>query len=206
MKYIPLHKCRICKNLSESEYGYYSVSSSGSSRPLPIEVNRLKPIEELGSTDQKKHHIKQCPLCGVFYAYDEHYEYDVTGSADELMLTRLTPTEAKDLMNAREYKRRLRHLEEELASTHLVTRRYAAKGLTSHYLDQGYVEKVIRLLDSYDEDVGLAVLKYLDKITEQWWRLNNRHLIEQIARAAAKNETHKNNPLIRQIIWRCGLK
>jgi hypothetical protein len=206
VKYVSLHKCRICKNISENEYGVHPVSPSATYRPLPTEAKKLIPIEESDTESKKNHHIKQCPICGVFYKYYEHYEYDVAGSVDELYLTRLTPTEAKDLMNEREYNMRIGHLVEELVSSHLVTKRYAAKGLTSYYLNQEDIEKVVRLLDSNDEDIAMAVLRYLDNITEQWWILKNMHLIEQIANTAAKSDRYKDNPILKQIIWRCGLK
>jgi hypothetical protein len=46
VKYIPLHKCSICKNLSENEYGFYSVMADGPHSDLPKSAHKLKPIEK----------------------------------------------------------------------------------------------------------------------------------------------------------------
>lgn len=203
-RYIPLHKCAICRNLAENEYGFYSVMSTGPSQGLPPEVSKLKRFDLPGQPGSDTHHLRHCPDCGLFYQYDEHYEYDVNGSSDELYLTRLTLTEARPYLSEAEFRQRLAHFDAELTSPHANTKGYAAECLMAHYLAQEDAEQAIRLLNSEDGEIRLALLRYLDAVTEAHWRLDNKALIQQVVDTAVP--TKATHPLIKRILWRCGLK
>ncbi len=205
-QYAPLHQCPICRNLAENEYGFYAVMLTGPSHALPPEADRLRRFDPPGKAGSDTHHLRRCPVCDVFYQYDEHYEYDVTSSEDELYLTRLTPTEARAFMDDAEFQQRLSHFEAELTSPHPITKQYAAKRLMAHYLARENAGRAIRLINNADNEVQLAVLRYLTAVTEQYWRLDNKALIKRVVATAVLSQNDSTQPLIKQILWHCGLK
>ncbi|MFQ5434240.1 MAG: hypothetical protein ACE5FD_05120 [Anaerolineae bacterium] len=203
-KYIPLHQCPICRQLGENEFGSYAVMASRPSYPLPPETDNLEQFHPPGQPGIDTHHLRRCPVCGLFYRYVEHYEYDVNGSDDELYLTRLTLTETRPYLSAREFQQRLARFDAELTSPHANTKGYAAKCLMAHYLAQEDAARAIQIINSEDEATQTAVLRYLDAVTEAHWRLDNKALIQQVVDTAVP--TKATHPLIKRILWRCGLK
>ena len=203
----PLHHCSICSQLPEVAYGFYSVMPDGDFKPLPQAANQLVAVEPLDTYDQKKHHAKQCPQCGLYYQYDEVYEYDVTGSTDDLTLTRLTWTEAyqRSLIDAKTHQQQVHYQETALHSAEEITRAYAAKCLAAYHLAQGTVQEFVPVITNGDEAVLLAVLRYLNNRLETWWLEDNRHLILEIAKAA-REHAGQYQALTDQIIRRCGLQ
>lgn len=83
--------CPICTQLKEYEYSF---SKSDDLNALPGPAYQLKRIKELVPEWNGSHWLEQCPHCGTYYTYKTVYEYLVSGSEDEEMLTRLTEAEA----------------------------------------------------------------------------------------------------------------
>ncbi len=51
------------------------------------------------NTSHTNNCLKHCPECGTYYLWDFEYEYLVNGSEDDLNLTRLSETEAKEWLD-----------------------------------------------------------------------------------------------------------
>ncbi|MFQ5399394.1 MAG: hypothetical protein ACE5E7_07325 [Anaerolineae bacterium] len=75
----------------------------------------------------------------------------------------------------------------------------------AHFLAQEDAERAIWLINSEDEKVQTAVLRYLMAVTEAYWRLENRGFIRRVVETAVSHPPIQPTPH-QKIIWRCGSK
>lgn len=127
-KYIPLGECKICSELEDFQRADQKHGWPEGDTFLPNASSKLKPDPteqyKLGSRFTL---IQRCPKCGIPYKYRLDYDYCVTGSEDEEILTRLTPTDIKDDLTDKEYDWWMTNLKKDLKSKDEKTRDYAKK-------------------------------------------------------------------------------
>jgi hypothetical protein len=162
--YIPIAECEICSTLDEVETSFSKYGWDDMDRPLPPAAARLESLKALETYDAERHHIKRCPVCGIFYQYHLTYEYLVNGSEDEEELIRLTPAQARHLMDEATYEFLMQQARTGLTDAHPLTRRYAAKCLVSHHLERQEMALTGEYLDHPDPEVIKGALFFLRKL------------------------------------------
>ncbi len=163
--------CEICSRMDEIENAFYKYGWDDLTRSLPVEAGRLVAAEEISSYDKENNHLRQCPLCGVYYLYLCTYEYLVNGSDDDVTLTRLTPTQVRGRLSDAEYERLIAAHRQNLTHQETNTRGYAAKCLVSHHLEQDEQQAVEALLLNPDTAVVDGALFYLVRLVAENGRL-----------------------------------
>ncbi|HQO39144.1 MAG TPA: hypothetical protein PK986_01630 [Spirochaetota bacterium] len=93
-------KCRICGDFKDKESAFQKYGSEENDTCLPENANKLQLIKDLKPGSNRLKQLKQCPECKTYYLYETDYEYFAFGSEDEQVLTRLTGTEAMELLNS----------------------------------------------------------------------------------------------------------
>ena len=162
--YIPIAECEICSTLDEVETSFSKYGWDDMDRPLPPAAARLESLKAPETYDEERHHIKRCPVCGIFYQYHLTYEYFVNGSEDEEELIRLTPAQARNLMDEATYAFLMERMREGLTDAPPLTRRYAAKCLVSHHLERQEMALAGECLDHPDPEVIKGALFFLRKL------------------------------------------
>jgi hypothetical protein len=162
--YIPIADCEICSALGEVETSFRKYGWDDMDRSLPPTAARLQPLKAPETYDEERHHIKRCPVCGIFYQYHLTYEYLVNGSEDEEELIRLTPAQARDLMDEATYAFLMERMREGLTDARPLTRRYAAKCLVSHHLERQEMKFAGEYLAYTDPEVVKGALFFLRKL------------------------------------------
>lgn len=180
--YIPIGECEICSALDEVETSFSKYDWEDMDRPLPPAAARLEFFKALGAYDADRHHIKRCPVCGIFYEYHLTYDYYINGSEDEEELVRLTPAQAKHLMDEATYVFLMDRMREGLTDAHPLTRRYAAKCLVSHHLERQEMEPAGEYLAHPDPEIVKGALFFLRKLA------NDRDNLPEIASIKAAVE------------------
>ena len=130
---MPISECEICSHLGEVETSFDKYGWEEMTRPLPAEAGRLIELKDAPGYKENDH-IEQCPLCGTYYHYRFTYEYLVNGSEDEATLTRLTPTDVRELLADGEYERLIAIQQQHLEHPEASTRFYAARCIAAHHL------------------------------------------------------------------------
>ncbi len=130
-KRLPISDCDICRRLSSHDYADLTYD------PVPENIARLVGTSPTGLPAET---IVECPLCGTFYSYT----YTCGFGENDIMLRRVTPTEAGRAVE-------VAALKEDLASAHEDTRGYAAQCLVEHYLSEGLPEEAEALIGDGDE-------------------------------------------------------
>ncbi len=161
MKPILISHCSICSRLGEIETSFSKYGSDDPDRLLPPEASRLVPLTPPDTYDAERHHVRRCPECGIFYRYDQSYEYFVNGSEDEEELRRLTPTEARDQMSDSTYEHLIAFLEAHRNTPDPRDLHFIAKCLTAHYLATSNVEGITTLLRDSRPDIVKGALFFL---------------------------------------------
>lgn len=200
--YIPIAECEICSALGEMETSFSKYGWDDMDRPLPPAAARLEFFEALDAYDAERHHIKRCPVCGIFYKYRLTYDYYVNGSEDEEELLRLTPEQARHLMDEATYDFLMQQARASLTDAHPLTRRYAAKCLVSHSLECQQMPLAGEVLAHPDPEVVKGALFFLRKLA------NDGDRLPEIAslRAAVETLVPHADPDIRggaQSVLRC---
>jgi hypothetical protein len=131
---IPISDCDICRRLSSHNYADLTYD------PIPENVARLVGTSPTGLPAEA---VVECPLCGAFYSYT----YTCGFGENDIMLRRVTPTEAGGVVD-------VVGLKEDLASAHEDTRGYAAQCLVEHYLSEGSPEEAEALINDGDEVIS----------------------------------------------------
>ena len=168
-RYISLADCPICSQLDEVVASYYKYGWDDQTVPLPPAAGLLGPTEDVAPNSAQAQQVKRCPHCGTYYAVEESYEYLVNGSEDETKLTRLTPDQARGLLDAGTYEFLMTHLATDLAHPDAATRRYAGKCWTSYHLERGEIAGLARYLRNADAEVVKGALFFLWQLYSAWW-------------------------------------
>lgn len=92
-------KCSICSDFKDKDSAFQKFGSENNNTYLPGNAQNLILIKDLKPGSSRLKHLKQCPECKTYYLYETDYEYFAFGSEDEQFLTRLTETEAMDILN-----------------------------------------------------------------------------------------------------------
>ncbi|HQE92991.1 MAG TPA: hypothetical protein PLH19_09170 [Anaerolineae bacterium] len=169
--YIPIAECEICSALDEVETSFSKYGWDDMDRPLPPAAARLEFFKALDAHDAERHHIKRCPVCGIFYEYRLTYDYYVNGSEDEEELVRLTPAQARDLMDEAIYAFLMDRMREGLTDARPLTRRYAAKCLVSYYMKRQEMALAGEVLAHPDPEVVKGALFFLRQLANDGDRL-----------------------------------
>ncbi len=169
--YIPIAECEICSALGEVETSFSKYGWEDMDRPLPPAAARLEPLKAFETSDEERHHIKRCPVCGIFYQYHLTYDYYVNGSEDEEELIRLTPAQARHLMDEAAYEFLMQQALAGLTDTQPLTRRYAAKCLVSHHVERQELVLAGEYLAYADPEVVKGALFFLRKLANDGDRL-----------------------------------
>ena len=157
---MPISDCEICSHLGEVETSFDKYGWEEMTRPLPVEAGRLIELKDAPAYKENDH-IEQCPICGTYYHYRFTYEYLVNGSEDEAALTRLTPTDVRELLPDGEYERLIAIQQQYLEHPETSTRFYAARCITAHHLAQSELAPIEVLLMSANTLVVDGVLYFL---------------------------------------------
>jgi len=171
INYIPIADCEICSALDEVETSFSKYDWDDMDRPLPPAAARLEFFKALDAYDAERHHIKRCPVCGIFYQYHLTYDYYVNGSEDEEELTRLTPAQARYLIDEATYAFLMQQARTGLSDAQPLTRRYAAKCLVSHHLERQEMPLIEEYLTHSDPEVVKGALFFLRKLANDGDRL-----------------------------------
>jgi hypothetical protein len=171
INYIPIADCEICSALGEVETSFTKYGWDDMDRPLPPAAARLEFFKALDAYDAERHHIKRCPMCGIFYEYHLTYDYYVNGSEDEEELVRLTPAQAGDMIDEATYEFLMQQARAGLTDAQSLTRRYAAKCMVSHHLERGEMPIAEEYLAHPDPDVVKGALFFLRKLANDGNRL-----------------------------------
>lgn len=169
--YIPIAECEICSALDEVETSFSKYGWDDMDDRLPPAAARLEFFKALGAYDAERHHIKRCPVCGIFYQYHLTYDYYINGSEDEEELTRLTPAQARHLMDEATYEFLMQQARAGLTDAQPLTRRYAAKCLVSHHLERQEMPLAGEILAHPDPDVIKGALFFLRTLANDGDRL-----------------------------------
>lgn len=169
--YIPIADCEICSALDEVETSFSKYGWDDRDRPLPPAAACLEFFTALDAYDAERHHLKRCPVCGIFYAYRLTCDYYVNGSEDEEELTRLTPAQARHLMDETTYEALMQQARTGLTDSQPLTRRYAAKCMVSHHLERQEMPLVGEVLAHPDPEVVKGALFFLRKLANDGDRL-----------------------------------
>lgn len=170
-RYIPIAECEICSALDEVETSFSKYGWDDMDDLLPPAAARLEFFKALDAYDAERHHIKRCPVCGIFYQYHLTYDYYINGSEDEEELIRLTPAQARHLMDEATYEFLMQQARAGLTDAHALTRRYAAKCLVSHHLERQEMPLAGEILAHPDPDVVKGALFFLRKLANDGDRL-----------------------------------
>lgn len=168
---IPIAACEICSALDEVETSFSKYGWDDMDRPLPPAAARLEFFKALDAYDAERHHIKRCPVCGIFYEYHLTYDYYVNGSEDEEALVRLTPAQVRDWSDEATYEFLMQQARAGLTDAQPLTRRYAAKCLVSHHMERGEMPLAATYLAHPDPDVVKGALFFLRKLANDGDRL-----------------------------------
>lgn len=168
---IPIAACEICSALDEVETSFSKYGWDDMDRPLPPAAARLEFFKALDAYDAERHHIKRCPVCGIFYEYHLTYDYYVNGSEDEETLIRLTPAQARDWIDEATYEFLMQQAHAGLTDAQPLTRRYAAKCLVSHHMERGEMPLAAAYLAHPDPEVIKGALFFLRKLANDGDRL-----------------------------------
>ncbi len=171
INYIPIANCEICSMLDEVETSFCKYGCEDMGRPLPMVAAYLEQYRSLDAYDAEWHHIKRCPVCGIFYEYRLSYTYFVNGSEDEEELIRLTPAQARDLMDEATCEFLMQQARAGLTDAQPLTRRYAAKCLVSHHLERREMPLVAGYLAHPDPEIVKGALFFLRKFANDGDRL-----------------------------------
>ena len=170
--YIPIADCEICSALDEVETSFFKYGWDDLDRLLPSAAARLEFFQALDAYDcAERHHIKRCPVCGIFYEYHLTYDYYINGSEDEEELVRLTPAQASHLMDEATYEFLMQQARAGLTSAQPLTRRYAAKCLVSHHMERQEMPLAGEYLTHPDPDIVKGALFFLRKLANDDDRL-----------------------------------
>ncbi len=169
--YIPIAECEICSALDEVETSFSKYGWEDMDRPLPPAAARLEPLKAPETYEEERHHIKRCPVCGIFYQYHLTYDYYVNGSEDEEELIRLTPAQAGHLMDEATYEFLMQQARAGLTDAQPLTRRYAAKCLVSHHMERQEMTLAGAYLAYPDPEVVKGALFFLRKLANDGDRL-----------------------------------
>ena len=151
-----LSECEICSRLDDVNYAS-SKYGSDESTSLPASSARLANAQEDPGGDRRSF-VKKCPNCGVFYLYETDYEYLAGGSEDSETLTRLTATEARNLMAPELLESLIEGLRGDLEAPQPMDRRYAGMSLAGYAIDNQDLNGLSEILGNRDEEVVRGAL------------------------------------------------
>lgn len=177
-RHVPLSACPVCSKLADVETSFVKVGHEDEARHLPPEAWKLVAFDAVKHYSVS-HTFKVCPHCGIYYQYDFTYEYLVYGSEDEETLARLTPAEARRFMDAGTYAFRMACQARELASSEAVNRRFAARSMTTHFLERHETVYPWLYLQSQD---GVTVS---GAVVALWRFASEKRRLAELARLAA---------------------
>lgn len=89
--------CSICRTIPDKSDAFWK-GGELQGNPLPPSEAKLEVVGAPfydASTSYTHSCIKRCPECGTCYIWEIEYEYLVNGSEDEIILTRLSESDAK---------------------------------------------------------------------------------------------------------------
>jgi len=168
----------ICSRLADTETSFVKVGHEDEARHLPPEAWKLAGFDAVKHCSVS-HTFKVCPHCGIYYQYDFTYEFLVYGSEDEETLARLTPTEARRFMDAGTYAFRMACQARELTNSEAVNRRFAARSLTTHFLERHETVYPWMYLQSRDDATVRGAVVAL------WRFASEKRRLPELARLAA---------------------
>ncbi len=171
ISHIPIADCEICSALDEVETSFSKYGWEDMDRPLPLAAARLEFFAALDAYDAERHHLKRCPVCGIFYEYRLTYDYYVNGSEDEEELTRLTPAQVRHLMDETAYEALMQQARAGLTDAQPSTRRFAAKCMVYHHLERQEMLLAGEVLAHPDPEVVKGALFFLRKLANDGDRL-----------------------------------
>ena len=173
-QYISLADCEICSQLQAVETSYCKSGREDQTVLLPPAAARLVPAAEVETYDAEWRPLKRCPVCGLFYAFDQSYEYLVDGSEDEEKLTRLTPNQVRNFLDDETYEFLMTRLTGDLTHADAATRRYASQCWVSHHLERGEIDSMAHYLRHADPEVVKGALFFLRRLLDDfWWQTGN---------------------------------
>ncbi len=185
--YISIADCEICSALDEVETSFSKYGWEDMDHPLPLAAARLEFFAALDAYDAERHHIKRCPVCGIFYEYRLTYDYYVNGSEDEEELTRLTPAQVRHLMDEADYEALMQQARAGLTDAQPLTRRYAAKCMVSHHMERQEMPLAGEVLAHPDPEVVKGALFFLRKLANDGDRLPEIAAIKAVVEPLAQH-------------------
>jgi hypothetical protein len=91
--------CGVCEELGEVEMGSQKGGWPDQSTFIPVAMDRLEEVVDLGTDGSRLHRLLRCPECRRFFRYDTDYEFIVPGTEDSQVLRRLSDAEANALQS-----------------------------------------------------------------------------------------------------------
>jgi hypothetical protein len=87
-------RCKTCGGMKDYEHGSQKGGRETEDTFLPAEAGALGTVKETEPGRNRSPLLQRCPMCGTYYLSETAYEYLVSGSEDDQMLTRLSAAEA----------------------------------------------------------------------------------------------------------------
>lgn len=201
--HVPLSDCSICIRLADVETSFVKVGHEDEVRHLPPEAWKLVAFDAVKHYSAS-HTFKVCPHCGIYYQYDFTYEFLVYGSEDEETLARLTPTEARRFMDAGTYAFRMACQARELASAEAVNRHFAARSLTTHFLERHETVYPWMYLQSRDDATVRGAVVALWRFASEKRRLPELARLAVLLKVLAAQPEEEIARLARYILRQAG--
>lgn len=194
-RHIPIGECQICSQIANVETSFSKYAHPDETVSFPVQVAQLERVTSPDATDSDEHHVKRCPICGIFYQYDFSYEYYVNGSEDEETLTRLTPTQARTFLSNVDYDRVIAALVSDLDEANPLTRSYASRCLASHHLVRHDLDSIRDLLTRSDRVLVEGALFFLRSMIGDDERLPGLASLAQAVHEIAAGSDQELTPI-----------